>query len=208
MVIGQSNSSVIYFGGNVAGEWQSAYSQSAVMKSWSAGEWHHVACAFSASENRMRFFLDGVLKAENNENHYWPPSATGEQFYIGVSQWGSEAAYWIDKVQILNYEADAAEIRARFERLKQPQHGEAWLSTETLNLGDTLIYQYTPSGGTEMGVTYSSIPYLYAGIPLSDPDPPSTLLPAGKRHPSTYPFNPMKPLPAAIPSIKYWGLIP
>ena len=32
--------------------------------------------------NRMRFYLDGVLTADTNEGHYWPPASTGDQFTL------------------------------------------------------------------------------------------------------------------------------
>ena len=33
------------------------------------GEWHHIAATFSASANHIRFYLDGVKIADNNEGH-------------------------------------------------------------------------------------------------------------------------------------------
>ncbi|OQW94505.1 MAG: hypothetical protein BWK77_09155, partial [Verrucomicrobia bacterium A1] len=54
---------VIYAGGSVSGEWQSAYSGSASMHSWTSGEWHHVVYTYSSTGNFMRLYLDGRLTA-------------------------------------------------------------------------------------------------------------------------------------------------
>ncbi|MBN1518151.1 carbohydrate binding domain-containing protein [Candidatus Sumerlaeota bacterium] len=179
MIVAQSRTSgIIYFGGSVGGEWQSAYGGRASMQGWVAGEWHHVACTWSTANNRMRFYLDGALIADTNEDHYWAPPSTGDRFYLGGNVWNSVAHYWIDEVQILSYEADGDEIRARAARLSEPLHGEVWLATNTLNPGDILLFQYTPSDGTGTGAVQTSDPYIYLGVPLGDPDPPSTLLPA------------------------------
>ena len=55
---------ILYLGGTVRGAWQSAYGGRGSMSGWKAGEFHHVMATWSASANRMRFYLDGVLTAD------------------------------------------------------------------------------------------------------------------------------------------------
>ena len=107
------DSGVLYAGGTVDGQWQSAYSEAATTRAWKAGLWHHVAFTFSASGNFMRFYLDGVLVADTNEEHYWPPSAGGDRFAVGGTLWNTAAHYGLDEVRLSGRAADAAEIAAR-----------------------------------------------------------------------------------------------
>lgn len=182
LLIGQSkDSQIIYAGGEVNGKWQSAYGNKASMSDWRAGEWHHLAFTYSASQNRMRFYVDGVLTADTNEGHYWPPDADGAEFSIGGSPWWSNVAdYWIDAVRISGHVATQEELAARAERPEAPRPNEIWLPTTTLTPGDTVVYEFTPvAGGGQQGTPCRSAPLIYPGIPLFDPQPPSTLLPPG-----------------------------
>ena len=45
-----------------------------------------LAFTYSASQNFMRFYLDGILVADTNEGHYWPPPADKEpRLYLYTS---------------------------------------------------------------------------------------------------------------------------
>jgi hypothetical protein len=66
----QANSGILYAGGTVNGQWESAYGSRGDMRGWKAGEWHHLAFVYSTAGNFMRFYVDGVLAADTNEDHY------------------------------------------------------------------------------------------------------------------------------------------
>ena len=51
---------IVYFGGTVRGEWESAYGSRGIMRSWQADEWHHLTATWSVKANRMRFYVDGA----------------------------------------------------------------------------------------------------------------------------------------------------
>ena len=176
--IAQSESTgILYAGGEVDGEWQSAYGSLGNMRAWAAGEWHHLAFTYSAGGNFMRFYVDGVLAADTNEGHYWPPSAGGSDFYVGGNRWNEAAYYLLDEVRLSGRAATGDEIAARAQRLDQPRANEVWLATGSLAAGDELVYEFTPAAGAEAGTPCSSPPLVYPGIPVTDPNPPSTLLP-------------------------------
>ena len=154
----------LYLGGSSRGQWQSAYGSRASIWGWRAGIWHHVAATYSARENSMRFYVDGVKTADTNEKHYWPPSADGDRFTLG------NAAYWIDEIRITARSMSEEEIRASAARTEPPRNGETWLATAELEPGDTVVLE---SAGC------ASPAFHYQGVPVSDAQPPSTLLPPG-----------------------------
>jgi hypothetical protein len=178
MSIAQSESSgVLYAGGVVSNQWQSAYSSRASMRGWPSNQWHHLAFTFSASNNYMRFYLDGVKVAENNEGHYWQPPATGTSFQIG-GDGSTVARYRIDEVRISGRTADDAEIGARARRASQPRANEVWMNMSAFKPGDTVTFQFTPSDGSQTGAPCPASAFL-SGIPLTNASPPSNLLPPG-----------------------------
>jgi len=170
-------SGIIYAGGETAGNWQSAYGWRASTRAWKAGEWHHLAYTFSGSGNFMRFYVDGVLTADSNEKRYVPPTAGGETIHVGGGAGGPPADYLIDELRISGRVAPADEIAARARRLEAPLANEVWLPTERLGVGDEVTFEFTPAAAGESGATCRSEPLAYPGIPIIDPDPPSTLLP-------------------------------
>ena len=92
--IAQSKTShILYVGGTVGGQWESAYGSLGNMSGWKAGEWHHLAFTYSAAQNFMRFYVDGLLTAANNEGHYYPPASTGNLFAVGGNLNSSVANY-------------------------------------------------------------------------------------------------------------------
>lgn len=171
------DSGVLYAGGDVGGQWQSAYGQRANMRGWLAGEWHHLALTYSAAGNFMRFYVDGVLAADTNEGHYWPPATGGAEFTVGGTPWDEAAYYYLDELRISARPATAAEISGRARRLDPPRANEVWLATETLLPSATLVYEYTPSDGLQAGAACSSTQLVYPGLPITNPQPLSTLLP-------------------------------
>jgi hypothetical protein len=180
LYIAQSQTSgILYAGGNVNGQWQSAYGSKASTRAWKAGEWHHIAFTYSASGNFMRFYVDGVLTADTNEHHYWPPASDGTDFYIGGPASGEPAHYWIDEVRLSGRVADGKEIAARAQQLDAPRANEVWLPTTQLQIGDSIIYEFTPATDSETGSACSSTPWTYPGIPVTNSQPPSTVLAPG-----------------------------
>ncbi|MBN1766449.1 MAG: carbohydrate binding domain-containing protein [Sedimentisphaerales bacterium] len=164
---------VLYAGGIIDGQWQSAYNGSTSTRSWSAGQWHHVAYIFSASGNFMRFYLDGIQVANTNEGHYYPPDPNGTEFSLGGSRWGSTADYFLDEVRILNQPASDQEIRLWAQRPSQPRACEQWLDADPLNTGDTVRIEFTHPDANSL---CSSDALVYPGIPLFNANPLSTLL--------------------------------
>lgn len=154
----------LYLGGIARGEWQSAYGGRASMRSWKAGEWHHIAATYSESGNFMRFYLDGVKTADTNERHYWPPAATGDRFTLAAG------SLLIDEIRISSRPLEEQEIRWSASRMEPPLHGEVWIPLADASPGDSLQVE---SGGC------TSAAFAYRGLPISEVDPPSTLLPPG-----------------------------
>lgn len=170
---------VIYAGGTVAGQWESAYGSLGNMSSWKSGVWHHLAFTYSSSQNFMKFYVDGSLAAQNNEGHYWAPDAAGNLFSVGGDPYGNNADYWIDELRISGRVADAAEIEARARRTDAPQPNEVWLPASGVLPGTPLVFEFTPSTATQTGAVCQSSILLWAGIPITNAQPPSTLLTPG-----------------------------
>lgn len=178
--ISQSRSSgVLYAGGTVSNQWESAYGNRGNMLSWRSNEWHHLAFTYSAPLNFMRFYVDGTLAAANNEAHYWPPATNGTAFAIGGDLSGNGAAYWLDAVRLSGRVADDAELLARSRRTDAPQANEIWLATTNFPLGSQLVFEFTPATASQTGAVCQSAAMLFTGTPITNAQPPSTLLPPG-----------------------------
>lgn len=152
---------VLYGGGNVQKQWQSAYGSLAATRAWLAGEWHHVLFTWSAGGNFMRFYVDGALAADTNEKHYWAPEASGDRFTLGADD------YLLDEVRFFTRPLEQAEIRMLASRTTAPDSFEAWLPMTNLAAGDALSIE---SGSC-------AVAFEYQGTPLFDAAPASTLLP-------------------------------
>jgi hypothetical protein len=150
------NSQILYAGGNVNGQWESAYSSLGSMSGWKAGDWHHLAFTYSAALNIMSFYVDGALTAANNEGHYFASEAGGISFAIGGDVYGNEADYFIDELRISGRMADAAEIVARARRTDAPQPNEVWLASTDVPTGSQLVYEFTPVSVTQTGTGFPS----------------------------------------------------
>ena len=176
-----STSGILYAGGTVSNQWESAYGGGGNMRAWRAGEWHHLAFTYSASSNFMRFYVDGALAAANNESHYWPPAGNGAVFAIGgdLSTSGNAAYYWIDECRVSGRVAEAEEIAARFQRDGPGQPNEVWLPAAQLTPGDAIVFEFTPATATAAGQPCQSAALPFVGIPILNAQRPSTLLAAG-----------------------------
>ena len=180
MQIDQSGSSqILYAGGDVNGQWESAYGSLGSMAGWKAGDWHHLAFTYSSALSLMSFYVDGVHAAANNEGHYIAPHAGGTTLAIGGDLYGNTAYYLIDELRVSGRMADAAEIAARAQRTDAPQPNEVWLPATNVPTGAKLMYQFTPVSVTQTGAVCQSSALAWNGIPITNTQPPSTLLPVG-----------------------------
>ncbi|MDI6770841.1 MAG: putative glycoside hydrolase [Anaerolineales bacterium] len=174
--IAQSEYGALFGGGNTSGEWQGAGHYEGSVQGWQAGEWHHLALTYSASGNFLRFYLDGQRLGESDG--YRPPSAEGSSFSAGGCPWLG-AAYRFDELHFFGRAATDAEIATRASRLDPIQPNEAWLPTSALAPGTNAVYEFTPATASETGAPRRSAALTYPGIPVFDPNPPSTLLAPG-----------------------------
>jgi len=180
MQIDQSGTTqILYAGGLVNGQWESAYGSLGSMSGWNAGDWHHLAFTYSSTLSVMSLYVDGVLTAANNEGHYIAPDAGGGSFAIGGDLYGNDADYFIDELRISGRMADAAEIAARARRSSASQPNEVWLAATNVPTGSQLVFEFTPVSVTQTGAACQSSALAWNGIPITNPQPPSTLLPVG-----------------------------
>ena len=180
MAITQSGSSgILYAGSTVKSQWESAYGGFG-SRLWQVGEWHLIAYTWSAAANSMRFYVDGLKAADTNEQHYWPPDATGDTFALGAD------AYLLDEIRILSTAMSADEVRANATRIDPPRNHEVWLPVSDLSPGDSVTL--------EMGAGCTSQAFVYDGIPISSVDPPSTLLAPGTTSLALHPIGAVHPL--------------
>lgn len=171
---GQHTGRIVFTGANVNGQWESAYSGAADISTWKAGEWHHVAATFSASSNHIRFYLDGVKVADNNEGHYYPPSASGGSVRIGTT------AFAVDEVRISSVALPDATIAYNAGRSAPFANNEVLLPLANVSPGQ-ITYSVNGCGSTS---------YSFGGIPITNLSPPSGLLsPSG----TSIVFNTIQP---------------
>jgi hypothetical protein len=174
--VSQSTSGILYAGGTVNSQWESAYGSRGSMRGWNAGEWHHLAFTYSTAGNFMRFYVDGVLTADTNEHHYWAPPSTGLTITIGGASSGTAASYLLDEVRLSGRVLTPDEIVFHAKRFDQPHSNEISLALSGLSVGDSLTYVFTPTTPSETGTACQSAPWIYPGFPLANPQPPSTVL--------------------------------
>ncbi|MBI4902196.1 MAG: carbohydrate binding domain-containing protein [Acidobacteria bacterium] len=152
----------IYLGGTVNGQWESAYGGRASMRGWSAGERHHIAATWSAADNFMRFYLDGVRTADTNEHHYWPAAETSATFTL------DDSAFQIEAVRFWMSPPPQDEIRGGARRADLPQADEVWFPLDDAAPADRISFETA-------GCT--AVSYVFAGLPILNASPASTLLP-------------------------------
>jgi uncharacterized protein (TIGR03437 family) len=154
---------IVYTGAQVNGQWESAYTSAGDMTAWKAGEWHHIAATFSASANHIRFYLDGVKIADNNEGHFYAPSAAGGSILLGST------VFTVDELRISNVALSDAAVAYDAARSAPFADNEVMLSLAGVSPGQ-LNYSVGGCG---------SATYDFTGVPISNFTPPSGLLPAG-----------------------------
>ncbi len=154
---------IVYTGAQVNGQWESAYTSGGDMTAWKAGEWHHIAAMFSASANHIRFYLDGVKIADNNEGHYYAPSAAGGSILLGST------VFTVDEVRISNLALSDSAIAFDAARSAPFADNEVMFSLAGVSPGQ-LNYSVTGCG---------SATYNFTGVPISNFAPASGLLTAG-----------------------------
>lgn len=154
---------IVYTGAQVNGQWESAYAGGGDMTAWKAGEWHHIAATFSASANHIRFYLDGVKIADNNEGHFYAPSAAGGSIVLGST------VFTVDELRISNVALSDAAVAYDAARSTPFADNEVMFSLAGVAPGQ-LNYSVGGCG---------SATYNYTGIPIGNFGPPSGLLPAG-----------------------------
>jgi uncharacterized protein (TIGR03437 family) len=149
---------------SVNGQYQGAENPSAGdISGWKAGEWHHIAVTFSASANRIKFYLDGVKIADTNANHYVPPSASGGAMQLGTT------AFTIDEV--------------RMSKAALPDSIIAYDAAHSTAFPDNEVI--FPLAGVAPGQLNYSVTgcgtavYSFPGVPITNLDPPAGLLSAG-----------------------------
>jgi uncharacterized protein (TIGR03437 family) len=154
---------IVYTGAQVNGQWESAYAGGGDMTAWKAGEWHHIAATFSASANHIRFYLDGVKIADNNEGHFYAPSAAGGSILLGST------VFTVDEVRVSNVALSDSAIAFDAGRSAPFLDNEVMFSLAGVSPGQ-LSYSVGGCG---------SATYNFTGIPISHFTPPTGLLPAG-----------------------------
>jgi len=143
-------------------------------RSWKAGEWHHIAFTYSSGQARMRFYLDGRLKSEN-QGDFVAPSSAGDRFSIGSTLFGEGAYVLIDEVRLSSKERLPQEILASATRTRPIGSNEVLLSIQEVRPGK-IGYELTTAG---VSAPCLPVSWDHSGIPLTDAVPSSNLLPAG-----------------------------
>ena len=148
------------------GQWQRLAQR--LHPGWLAGEWHHLALTHSAAGTHP--LLRRWRSADTNEGHIRPdPEAR-----VRRRAWDETAT--TTSTSRIRPPGNRREI-GQARRLDQPRANEVWLPTGTLPPSATLIYEYTPSDGLQAGAACSSTQLIYPGLPITNPQPLSTLLP-------------------------------
>lgn len=176
--VGQNESGALYLEVRNNGQWQGAHNGNHTMHDWAGLEWHHIACTFSDPDDSIRFYVDGVEVADQGGNGYDVPPIANPNFYVGGSSSSHASHYAIDDVRIHEYVLSGEVIAAHARRNLPPLPHEVWFDTDALEIGDTVVFEFTPVSEGESGDTCSSDATTFPGVQITDPTPPSTLLPA------------------------------
>jgi uncharacterized protein (TIGR03437 family) len=148
---------------------------------WKAGQWHHLVFTSSASQGRLRLFVDGTLAQETDAKIQFP-AVTSNTFTIGGDAFGNESAFAVDEVRISNTEMPAAAIAYDASRSTPFANDEVFLALAGVSPGQL---NYSVSG-------CGSATYNFTGVPISNFNPPSGLLPSGSAS-VTLTFNTIQP---------------
>jgi len=171
--VGQAH--VVNASATVNGQHNIAYNGTAGdISGWKAGEWHHIAVTFSATASHLRFYLDGVKIADNND--YVPPSASGGSVQLGTT------AFTIDELRISNVALPDSAIADDAARSTPFADNEVFLSLAGVSPGQL---NYSVSG-------CGSATYSFTGVPIGNLTPASGLLSPGATS-VTVSFNTIQP---------------
>ena len=156
-----------YFYVGAAGVY-AGYPQTSGIAGWKAGEWHHLAFTYSASQGRLRLYVDGAQAQESDAKIQFP-AVSPNTFTIGGDVSGRESAFGVDEVRITNNEMIAAAIAYDAALMTPFANDEVYLPLGSASPGQ-LTYSVNRCG---------SAAYDFTGVPLSNFARPSTLLPTG-----------------------------
>jgi uncharacterized protein (TIGR03437 family) len=151
------------------------------MASLKAGAWHHVAFTYSKTGQRLRFYLDGSLISENDATFSLPASG-GTSFTVDSDSDGNASAFLVDDLRISSDEETAAQIQYDARRSTPFADHEVLLPLAGVSSGQ-LNYSVTGCGAAS---------YSWTGIPITNLNPPSNLLPPGATS-VTLSFNTLQP---------------
>ena len=173
------------------------------MRGWKAGEWHHLAFTYSASGNFMRFYVDGVLTADTNEGHYWPPPRHGTAVCHRRTISGQAAALLAGRGAPLR-----ARGRRRGNRRPRPADGAAQgqrglaAATDRCAAGDSAdVSSSRPPPAPKPARLARARRWSIPAFPITNPQPPSTLLAPGATALDALPCDPSRShRPAPMPS--------
>ena len=164
----------------VSGTWFSAWSSAASTRFWNAGEWHHVAGTWSDTDGSIRFFLDGQLMADTSDGPYVVPAGDGHPGHHRPPTSGEllRPTGWTRSASSTGRSPATRCGRGRGGPPLQCRWRSGWSPT-TCPSGADIVFELAPSDGTTTGSPCTSDGWSWNGIPVTDPQPPSTLLPEG-----------------------------
>jgi len=138
------------------------------MSSLNAGVWHHIAFAYSKANGRLRLYLDGLLIQENDAA-FSLPASDGASFTVDSDAYGHASAFLIDDLRVSSSEETAAQIQYDATRSIPFANDEVLLPLTGVPPGQ-LSYSVNGCGTAS---------YSWTGIPITNLNPPSNLLPSG-----------------------------
>jgi len=138
------------------------------ISSLNAGVWHHVAFTYSKANARLRLYLDG-LSIQENDVAFSMPASNGASFTIDSDPYGHASGFLVDELRISSNEETAAQIQYDATRSTPFANNEVLLPLAGVSPGQ-LSYSVNGCG---------TVSYSWAGIPVTDLNPPSNLLPPG-----------------------------
>lgn len=169
-----------YFYVGAAGVY-AGYAGTSGIAGWKAGQWHHLAFTYSASQGRLRLYVDGTMAQETDAKIQFP-AVSPNTFTIGGDAFGHESVFAVDEVRSSNAEMPAAAIAYDASRLTPFANDEVFLSLAGVSPGQL---NYVVGG-------CGAVTYNFTGIPITNFSPPSGLLSSGSTN-VTIVFNTIQP---------------
>jgi len=146
---------------------------------WKAGEWHHLAAAWSAADKVASVYYDCALADESLNFPDLGTVGAAQRFNLGSGANGSVFAADLDDVRLSRRPLSPLEIEAACQRGGPAPNDELLLPPEYFKTGDTLGLAVTPCDVTSAcggpTVQTTSVNLRLLGAPL----PASGLLPSG-----------------------------